>query len=158
VRGKKSRYILPMPNEVLTHPGYRVVCKKMRDIVEEFHGDVAHLARLSTDELFSLVEKIPYVMDGDVWGGGREAIARPARFRELRGLDCKKKAILVGCWARCRGIGYRFVAVDDTGNGISHVFAEVEEVPGWWVSMDCTIPGLFRPGAPMPNVRYAEVF
>lgn len=130
----------------------------MRKIVEQYHRDVSWMAAMSADEVFSHVARIPYQRDAEVWGAAAEVIARPARFGEFRGLDCKKKAILVACWARNRGIGYRFVVVDDTGLGVSHVFCEVEEAPGWWVSMDCTLPGLFRPGSPMPMVRYAEVF
>jgi hypothetical protein len=130
----------------------------MRELVEKFYEDARGLARLSLDQIFDYVAALPYVMDSEIWGEGVEKIARPARFQELPGIDCKKKAILVGCWARCNGLRYRFVAVDDTGRGVSHVFAEVEESPGMWVSMDCTLPGLFRPGSPMPNVRFAEVF
>lgn len=129
----------------------------MREWVEKFHEDARSFARFSVDEIFDHVAAIPYVMDVEVWGVGEEGLARPARFNEFRGIDCKKKAIFIGCWARCNGIRYRFVAVDDTGKGVSHVFAEVELEPGFWVSMDCTIKGLFRPGSPMPLVRYAEV-
>lgn len=151
-------YFPAMPTTYVKHPGYPAVCRAMRDIVERYHTDVARFKDFSTDEIFDYVERIPYVMDKDVWGVGTETVARPARFRELPGLDCKKKAIFIASWARIRGMGYRFVVVDDTGGGVSHVFAEVEESPGHWVSMDCTLPGLFRPGSPMPNVIYAEVF
>ncbi len=155
--GSRFIYFQGMETQTISHPGYRGVCRAMRYLVDRYYADVRDLARLSMDDFFDYVAAIPYVMDSDMWGEGRELIARPARFGELTGLDCKKKAILVGCWARCRGIGYRFVVVDDTGAGFSHVFAEVEESPGFWVTMDCTLPNLFRPGSPMPNVRVAEV-
>ncbi len=146
-----------MANSNTKHPGYRKVGYWMREYTELYFGDARCLAHLSTDEIFAFVENIPYAYDREIWGPGNEGIVRPARFKELPGLDCKKKAILVACWARCNQKGYRFIAVDDTGHGVSHVFCEIEEAPGFWVSMDCTIPGLFKPGSPMPNVKFAEV-
>jgi len=145
------------PGYFIDHPGFKEVGRLMRDVVELYHRDVQPLAGLSADEIFAYVERIPYVFDRDVWGAEAEAIARPARFNELEGLDCKKKAIFIACWARCNRIDYRFWAVDDTGAGISHVFCEIEEAPGYWVSMDCTLKGLFKPGAAMPAIKYAEV-
>ena len=145
-----------MTTEIISHPGYREVGRLMRQFVEQFHEDVRPLAALSVDEIFDYVDRIPYRFDREVWGVGTESLVRPARFNEFDGLDCKKKSIFVGCWARCNKIGYRFIAVDDTGRGISHVFCEIEETPGHWVSMDCTVTGLFRPGSAMPNIRVAE--
>ncbi len=147
-----------MPTSDIKHPGHRETCRLMRQYVELYHDDALWLKLFSLDEVFDYIEKIPYAYDREIWGNGVEGIVRPARFRELPGLDCKKKAILVGCWARCNGLQYKFVAVDDTGRGITHVFAAVEETPGNWVSMDCTVEGLFRPGSPMKNVVYAEEF
>ncbi len=154
-----GRYTMPAAGMTrnIAHPGYKVVGRLMHGFVEEFYRDAMPWSNYSTDEFFDYVENIPYVLDANVWGVGKETLTRPARFNELSGLDCKKKAIFVACWARCKGISYNFIAVDDTGQGITHVFCEVEETPGNWITMDCTLPGLFRPGSPMPNVKYAEV-
>jgi len=150
---------------LLAHGGKELTGRYMYHFATDFASDLGGLRALPFPSFYSRVQDIPYRSDDELFpeDQGRivEVVARPGLLMNRRifpRLDCKKKSILIGCWARCRGLRYRFVAVDDTGRGVSHVFAEVEESPGAWVSMDCTLPGLFRPGSPMPNVRFAEVF
>ena len=140
----------------IEHPGHRDVGALMRLCVEMFAEDVRPVAHFSIQEIFDHVANLPYIADANWLGNKKEAVTRPARFGELRGLDCKKKAIYVACWARLNGFPFRFIAVDDTGGGISHVFADVY-YRGGWVTMDCTLPRLYRPGSKMSGVRFAEV-
>lgn len=154
-----------MGNQVLNHPGFKGVGSQMRRYVDLYAGDVEPLKNLSIDGIFRYVENLPYVDDETVTrleGLGivdEEIICRPARFTELPGLDCKKKSILIGCWAKLNKIPFRFLAVNDTNFlgelGITHVLCQIL-INGEWVSMDATLPGLFYPGGPMPLVRYAE--
>lgn len=128
----------------------------MRESVLAFASDVAFVKGWTPDQIFDYVEKIPYVGDWELVDESEEIVSRPARFSDLPGLDCKKKAIFIACWAQVNGYPWRFIAVDDTGKGISHVFADVK-INGEWLTMDCTVEGLFRPGSPMPEVQHAEI-
>lgn len=136
------------------HPGHRAVGALMREWVERFFDDLYFARGWSVAQIFEWVENIPYQEDG-----GDEVVARPSRILELGVADCKKKSILIACWAKINGIPYRFLAVNDVDfsgmDGIRHVFCVVW-LRGGWLSMDATIKGLYTPGSPMP-VNYAEV-
>jgi len=143
----------------IAHPGFRGVGKKMHDEVQKYFQDAAPLAALNVQQIFDYVASIPYIDDSEALNADDEFLARPARFKELQGLDCKKKSILIACWAVLNNIPYRFIAVNDTTDsgedGVSHVFCQIL-LSGEWISMDATLPNIFSPGAPMPLVRYAE--
>lgn len=96
-------------------------------------------------EIFRFVARLPYAQDFELLNGEQsEILTRPARWRELGGLDCKKKAILIACWARANRLPYRLEAVD-YGRGVSHVFPAVK-IGGAWVNMDASIFGQSFPG------------
>lgn len=131
----------------------------MHKWVSLYCEDALPLVNMGISEIFQYVENLPYIYDDQI-DPDKEFLYRPARFKELPGLDCKKKSILIACWATLKNIPYRFLAVNDSNDlgsdGISHVFCQIFTA-GNWISMDATLPNLFYPGGPMPLVRYAEV-
>ena len=138
----------------IPHPGFKRVGEQMREAVARNSSDMAFTRGWSMQRVFEYIEALPYLEDSMLVDPQTEVIGGPRSFVGLPGIDCKKKAVMVACWARENGIPWHFVAVDDTGLGISHVFAEVFD-SGQWVSMDCTIRGIFKPGSAMPTVERA---
>lgn len=91
---------------------------------------------------FDYVRLIPYQSDSSRFPGRIiELVSRPAYLLD-RGIfptiDCKKKAILIGAWARAHGFPYRFLAVSmDEDGHIHHVFPQIDFGRGW-VTADAT--------------------
>jgi len=137
------------------HGGVSHTSNEMHKVTDLFFEDMRPFADFPLEKIFTFVDRIPYISDDDLLGPGRhEMTARPKVALKLPGLDCKKKAILIACWARCKKIPYRFIAVGELGAEVSHVFCQVK-VSSAWCTMDCTVPGLYTPGAPMPTVTSA---
>ncbi len=93
---------------------------------------------LEPEQFFDLCKYIPYKRDVKPV----EIIARPYylfRFRN-KGLDCKKKSVLMGSYFRGNGIPYRFLGVSTRKDGnIHHVFTQ-GKLSGKWYNFDCTYP------------------
>lgn len=93
-------------------------------------------SKLSLSQVHEVVRRIPYLRDPSPV----EVVGRPARLLngEFGGLDCKKKAILIGAWAVRNYLPYRLVASSRRADRrFHHVFPQVR-VAGEWVNADAT--------------------
>jgi len=121
----------------------------MYQLIETFHSDLDHIAaisggvkrdivRMSLPEFYNVVRKIQYRRDTKPV----EVVSRPShilKFSRL-GMDCKKKAILLGSFLRTRGIPYRLIGSSKNPNGkIHHVFPQAF-LNGEWRNVDATYP------------------
>ncbi len=121
--------------------------RRMYRLVEQFHGDLrcvylvagvrrVPVADISLPGFHSLVRAIPYRRDD----APIEVVARPIRIFRRRedGMDCKKKGILLGAWARCNRVPFRFVAASSRKDRkIHHVYPELR-YRGRWTNADAT--------------------
>lgn len=108
----------------------------MYDLVRQTSADIKNLKRLPLSDYFFFVKNIPYRQDRKP----REIIARPEHLLKYRssGLDCKKKAILIGSWAKENKIPFRFVATSRRPSGhIHHVYPELK-ISGRYIPIDAT--------------------
>lgn len=121
--------------------------QEMYRLIEQFFTDVQRIlvkrggkvcpfASLSLPEAFDMVRNIPYRMDRPPV----EVVSRPALIMKNSnlGMDCKKKAILLGSYLKYRGLPYRLIASSRRPNGrIHHVFPQVD-IAGQWMNFDAT--------------------
>jgi hypothetical protein len=98
------------------------------------------LSRLPLPRFYNLVRRIPYRRDDNPV----EVVARPKYLieRARGGLDCKKKAVLLGAWFNANGYrplkDWRFVAMSSKPSGsIHHVFPQIN-LSGEWRNADAT--------------------
>jgi len=132
-------------------------------LAEKFAGDMAPYARFSLPQIHQLVASIPYKSDPAAWQDPfREVVARPAfvlemaRNDQIGGIDCKKKAILIGAWSKLNGLPWELVAMSEQPDKeIHHVFPLVG-LSGQWVNADATYAA-YRLGAPKPEMTAAEL-
>ena len=103
-------------------------------------GRPVTLASLPFPRFYNFVRRIPYRRDD----APVEVVARPRYLveRASGGLDCKKKAILLGAWLNANGYRpmkeWRFVAMSSKPSGsIHHVFPQVN-MSGEWKNADAT--------------------
>jgi hypothetical protein len=93
----------------------------------------------SLQQFFNHVRAIPYKEDGL----SAEVVSRPKyllgnNFPE--GIDCKKKAVLIGSWLNAHNIPWRLVAVSERKDKkIHHVFNQAQ-IQGEWKNIDATYP------------------
>lgn len=127
----------------------------MYDLIERFSGDLdivkvsrrgraVPLSSLDLPSYYNLVRSIPYRRDREPV----EVVSRPYhifRHRSL-GMDCKKKAILLGAYCKRNGIPYRLVASSRRPDKrMHHVFPQgMIQLSGntspQWVNLDATYP------------------
>jgi hypothetical protein len=122
--------------------------QRMRAVIQRFARDLdtvtvrrnrrdVPFAKLSLRSAHSLVKKIPYKRDTEPV----EVLARPSRLLsgEFRtGIDCKKKAVLLGAWAVRNNVPYRLVASSRRPDRrYHHVFPQFY-LRGSWVNVDAT--------------------
>ena len=113
--------------------------KKMFSLSKKYWRDLHSLVDVDLQTIFDYVKNIPYVEDNI----GTEVIARPKYLLDpniFPGLDCKKKAILIGSWAEAHSIPYRYLAVSEKKDGvIHHVFPQLF-LENEWKIVDATYP------------------
>lgn len=144
------------------HKGRAQTARWMYLLAEKFAGDIGPLASLSLPEYHALIARLPYRNDQNAWGDPfREVVARPgfvlqmAQNDQIQGVDCKKKAILIGAWSHLNGVPWELVAMSEQPDKeIHHVFPIVG-VGDAWVNADATYNG-YRLGAPKPEMTFAE--
>lgn len=147
-------------NEKLTH--YRQTGNKMKEVINKFSSDIGDLKNLDLDEYYDLVRKIPYTYDQAKWdlnGEDVELLVRPKiileKFKNI-GIDCKKKAILIGSWFKEHNLLNRLVCVSEmTNKEPHHVFNQLM-LNGNWVNVDATYPH-YKLFSPKKNITYMEV-
>lgn len=126
----------------------------MRHFMKQYAGDLGYLLTLDLPDFFDFVRKIPYLEDPP----GAEILGRPAHLLDggkFSGLDCKKKAILMGSYFHGNGIQHRIVAVSEAPDKKPHhVFNQIP-LDGEWRNVDATYPDyqLFGP----KHLTYTEV-
>jgi hypothetical protein len=128
--------------------------RKMYGLIQKYSGDLRNtyirkngrlvsLASLPLLDYYNVVRKMPYLRDKKPV----ETIARPRLLLngEFSGVDCKKKAILIGSWLRLNGRrsipgfqGWRLISVSTRPDKkIHHVFPQVK-IGGEWLNLDAT--------------------
>jgi len=111
------------------------------------------LSSLPLDQYYSFVRRIPYRRDTKPI----EVIARPyhiLKYRDL-GMDCKKKAILMGAYFKKHNIPFRFIGSSNRADKkVHHIFPQIKK-DGRWQNADATYNDyrLFQP----KTTTHAEV-
>ena len=122
----------------------------------EYINDLGQWLDSSLSQFFNHVKNIPYVEDPEPF----ELVSRPfymlhKRFN-LKGLDCKKKAVLMGAWLNAHGIPWRLVAVSERPDKlIHHIFIQAF-IDGVWKNIDPTYKE-FKLFEPKKYVTYGEI-
>lgn len=116
-------------------------------------GDSVPLSSLPLSDYFNFVRKIPYRRDVKPI----EVIARPKHILTYRnlGMDCKKKAILMGSYFQSHGIPYRFIGSSQREDRkVHHIFPQIKQ-NGKWLNADATYSDyrLYEP----KRLTYCEV-
>jgi hypothetical protein len=142
--------------------------KRIKLLVERFHGDldnvfiplrnggIRKMSDMTLQDFFNFVRRIPYRRD-TTNPHPKEIISRPhyiVKHRNL-GMDCKKKAILLGSFLRCQGIPYRFIGSSQRRDRrVHHIFPQAF-IGGNWKNVDATYSDyrLFQP----KRVTFSEV-
>lgn len=99
-------------------------------------GKYVPLSQLPMQEFFDEVRKMPYRRDVKPI----EVIARPSIIvrQRRKGIDCKKKAILIAAYLKRRKIPFRLIASSKKANRrIHHVFPQMN-IGGQWHNVDVT--------------------
>lgn len=127
--------------------GKELTGEEMYSLTESFFADIGSRAREPFSSWFDYVKMIPYESDEDkIPERVVEFVARPLYTMNramLPRIDCKKKSILIGSWARANDLPYRYIAVSDSPDReVSHVFPQIDFRDGrGWVNVDATLPG-----------------
>jgi hypothetical protein len=134
---------------------------RIYELIDQYHSDLKSiqgprgvLARYDLDSYFNFVRKLPYAIDKKPI----EVVGRPLRIVERAriGIDCKKKAILMGSWCKSNGIPFRMITSSNRKDKrVHHIFPQAK-IDGAWRNIDATYSHyrLFEP----KTVTYAEVF
>jgi hypothetical protein len=123
------------------------------DICVQRKGEAVPLADLGLEEIFDYVRGLPYQADPKP----KEIVSRPYHLfsGNFSGIDCKKKSLLMGSWARRNGIPYRFVGSSQRDDKkVHHIFPQFK-INGSWINADATYPD-YRLGE-TKQLTYAEV-
>ena len=121
----------------------------------KYFQDLGKYLDLGLNDFFNFVRTIPYKEDTN----GIEVTSRPKYLitqKPFKGLDCKKKAILMGAWFNAHNIPWRLVAVSERDdNEIHHVFTQAQ-LEGEWRNVDPTYSD-FKIFEGKPAVTYGEL-
>jgi len=124
-----------------------------------FYPDLGNHIDTTLTQFFNFVKNIPYIEDMD----RAELISRPKYLlhrRNFAGLDCKKKATLIGAWLNAHGLipgkDWHLVAISERPDKeIHHVFVQAR-FNKQWKNLDPTYPE-YKIFDPKPNVTNAEI-
>jgi len=102
------------------------------------YRDLGFYVDTTLTDFFDFVKNIPYQEDRIA-----EIVSRPKYLfdrNKFPGLDCKKKAILIGAWLTAHGIKWRAVAASERADKkIHHVFIQAY-IKGRYRNIDATYP------------------
>lgn len=143
--------------KIQDHGGKELTGSEMYAMVDDFWKDIGSHAAEPFASWYNLVKMIPYVSDGTLFPKSIvELVPRPAYLLNRNyfpRLDCKKKSILIGAWAKANGYPFRFLGVSGTPDkNVAHVFPQIDFGNGW-VTVDATLPE-YRIGQGFP-ITYA---
>lgn len=127
--------------------------KKMHMLVKRFASDLnrikvmkkgkaVSLSDLSLPDYFDFVRKIKYKRDTSPV----EIVARPLYIMGMtnKGIDCKKKNIMICAWLKNHNFPYRMLAVSTRKDKkVHHVFPQAK-IAGDWKNLDATY-STYRP-------------
>lgn len=121
----------------------------------KYFRDLGKYLDLTLKDFFNFVRDIPYKEDAD----GIEVTSRPkyliSKRYNFEGLDCKKKATLMGAWFNAHGIPWRLVAVSEKPDKeIHHIFTQAK-LNGEYRNVDPTYSH-FKLFEGKPEVTYGE--
>lgn len=107
-------------------------------IPASYNGRSTTLARVPLIPFYNYVRAIPYRQDVEPV----EVVSRPLYIVQYSGLgmDCKKKAILLGSYLRIHDMPMRYIATSTRPDReIHHVLPQLL-VDGNWMNLDATYP------------------
>lgn len=128
--------------------------RRMYGLISRYAGDISRtyikkngrlvpLSSLPLIDYYNVVKNLPYKRDIKPV----EVVARPRILLQgdFSGLDCKKKAVLIGSWLHKNGKrkipgfrGWRLISVSTRPDKkIHHVFPQVN-ISGKWLNLDAT--------------------
>lgn len=101
-------------------------------------GNDIPLSQLSFDKYFDFVKNIKYRKDTPPV----EKVGRPlwimAQVNAGKGIDCKKKAVLIGAYLHLHGVPFRFIGSScREDRQIHHIFPQADFGNGW-INVDAT--------------------
>jgi hypothetical protein len=108
---------------------------------------------LSLKDYFNYVKNIPYRQDRNPL----EIVVRPYYILKHQnlGMDCKKKAILIGSYCKLNNIPFRFIGSSKRSDKkVHHIFPQIL-LNGEWKNFDATYD-YYKPFE-RKNLTYAEV-
>lgn len=122
----------------------------------KYHKDLGIHQDDSLTDFFDYVKNIPYREDSLK----AEIVSRPKYIMSggafEKGIDCKKKATLIGAWMNAHNIPWRLLAVSEKKNKkIHHVFPQAK-IGGQWANVDATYSH-YKLFSPKPKVTAGEV-
>lgn len=121
-------------NEILTDKIQTI--NKIKQLIDKYHNDV-NFRGISVRGFFDWVKNLPYRKDPKPI----EVVGRPLRIIPIAkqiGIDCKKKAVLMGSYAKQNNIEYRIVVSSNRPDGqIHHIFLQYK-INGRWLNADST--------------------
>lgn len=112
--------------------------REMHRLIEGYYSDIdtLPLSRRGLVGAFNCIKKMPYRRDVPPI----EVVSRPAVAVNMRGIDCKKKAILMSSYLRGRGIPYRLIASSRRPDGRAHHVFPQFQFGRYWMNCDATYP------------------
>lgn len=121
---------------------HRLINKYSTDLDKisvSLHGNNVPLSKLTLQQYFDMVRRIPYRRDIKQI----EVVARPRKILRgsSNGCDCKKKAILMAAWCNRNNVPFRLIASSRLPTGrIHHVFPQALLNKNGWTNIDATYP------------------
>jgi len=122
----------------------------MYQFAENYSDDLGPARYQRLPSWYDSVRRIPYQSDDDLFSEFTdrpddivELVARPKYLMDRRlfpALDCKKKAILIGAWAKANDIPFAFVAVSEYPDKHIHHVLPLLCLDGEWITADATFP------------------
>ena len=125
--------------------------RRIKHLIEMFYTDLdlvfvqsgnryRRISDLTLQEYFDFVRKIPYRRDRKPF----EIVARPYHLIKHRalGLDCKKKAVLIGAYIRMKNYKYRAIGSSSRPDQkIHHIYLQLfDPKDKKWKNVDATYP------------------
>lgn len=135
---------------------------EIKRLIDNYYSDLytinsrgSSVASLSLVDFFNLVKQIPYKKDTSPV----EVIGRPKIIAGMiqNGIDCKKKSVLCGSYAKCNAIDFRAVGSSKRKDKrIHHIYIEIK-IKGKYVPYDATYD-FYKPFENKSGLTNKEVF
>ena len=129
----------------------RQTSDEIKRLIREYHGDLENIfvrvsgalvpvARLPFDRYYDFVRMLRYTRDTEPV----EEVGRPSWIIDKcgntgRGMDCKKKACMIGAYLHHHGIPFRLVGSSTRPDKqIHHIFPQAKLSGDEWINVDAT--------------------